>query len=367
MVIPYFNPSKINVSLQSELEEAFARVLKSGQYINGSEVSKFEIQYASYCNASHCVGVGNGLDALKLTIQAWKALGKIKDNDEVIVPANTFIATILAVTANKLVPILVEPDENTYNIDPGKIIAAITNKTKLIIPVHLYGQMANMHEINKIAKQYNLLVLEDSAQAHGASFKDTKAGSSGDAAGFSFYPAKNLGALGDAGAVTTDDAELAHTIRTFGNYGSEQKYEYKYQGSNSRLDELQAALLSIKLDFLDKEIKNRIQVAKQYLEGINNDKISLPKVSLDGRHVFHAFVIRVKDRKKLQKYLSINGVETLIHYPIPIHKQEAFKAWNHKQYPVSEMIQKEILSLPIGGSMFEDEISFIVSSLNEFE
>jgi len=367
MEIPYFSPSKINLNLQSELEEAFSRVLRSGQYINGSEVTNFESQYAEYCNVAYCIGVGNGFDALKLTIRAWKALGKIKDNDEVILPANTFIATILAVTHNRLVPVLVDPDESTYNIDPTKIEAAITSKTKVIIPVHLYGQMADMYEINKIAKKYNLLVLEDSAQAHGASFKDLKAGSCGDASGFSFYPAKNLGALGDAGAVTTSDPELAHTIRTFGNYGSEQKYEYIYQGFNSRLDEVQAALLSIKLSYLDNEIQNRIQVSRKYLEGINNDKISLPKVNFDGRHVFHAFVIRVKNRKKLQKYLSLNGIETLIHYPIPIHKQQAFKELSHKKYPVSEKIQKEILSLPIGGNMNELDISYIVKTLNEFE
>ena len=213
MVIPYFSPSKLNLNLQTELEEAFSRVLSSGQYINGSEVSNFEIQYASYCGVSHCIGVGNGYDALKLTIQAWKALGKIKDNDEIIVPSNTFIATILAVVENRLIPVLVDPDENSFNIDPTKIEAAISSKTKIIIPVHLYGQMADMYKINKIAKKYNLLVLEDSAQAHGARFENFVAGNSGDASGFSFYPAKNLGALGDAGAVTTNNPELAHTMQ----------------------------------------------------------------------------------------------------------------------------------------------------------
>jgi dTDP-4-amino-4,6-dideoxygalactose transaminase len=367
MKIPYYDSSRVNLSLKTQLEQAFSRVLMSGKYINGDELSKFEVDFAKYCNTSYCVGVGNGLEALKLTIRAWILLGKLKENDEVLVPANTFIATILAITENKLKPILVEPDEKTFNIDVNKIENLINPKTKLIIPVHLYGQLSDMDKIMEIAKKFNLLVLEDSAQAHGAILNGRKAGSWGDAAGFSFYPGKNLGALGDAGAVTTNDFELARMIRMLGNYGSEKKYEYTYQGFNSRLDEVQAAFLSVKLKNLKNEIKNRILVSRKYLEGISNDDISLPNVLLNGTHVFHAFVIRTKNRHELQNYLSNKGIETLIHYPISTHNQKAFSKWNQVSYPITEFLQNEILSLPIGGNMSDKEVSFIIKTINEFK
>ncbi len=366
MLINYYDPSITNMKLQYDLEEAFIRVLRSGQYICGKELEEFELKFASYCKVGYCVGVANGLDALTLSIRGWKELGKLKEGDEVIVPVNTYIATILAITENRLTPVLVEADEKTYNIDPIKVEAAITSKTRVILPVHLYGKMADMPAIMDIAERYNLLVLEDSAQAHGASINGRKAGSWGDASGFSFYPGKNLGALGDAGAITTNDAELAQTVRTLGNYGSEIKYKHMYQGVNSRLDEIQAAFLSIKLQYLDNEIQNRIRISKKYLEGIDNEKISLPIVSLNGNHVFHAFVIRTTERDELQKYLTHNGIETLIHYPIPSHKQAAFKGWYVEKFPISEKIHNEILSLPIGGNISDADVSQIIKTLNEF-
>jgi dTDP-4-amino-4,6-dideoxygalactose transaminase len=366
MFINYYDPSILNLKLQSNLEDAFVRVLRSGQYIFGRELEEFELKFSLYCKARYCIGVANGLDALTLSIRGWKELGKLKEGDEVIVPVNTYIATILAITENRLVPVLVEANEKTYNIDPIKVEAAITSKTRMILPVHLYGNMADMPAIIDIAERHNLLVLEDSAQAHGASINGRKAGNWGDASGFSFYPAKNLGALGDAGAVTTNDAELARIIRILGNYGSEVKYKHVYQGINSRIDEIQAAFLSIKLQYLDDEIQNRIRTAEKYLKGVDNEKISLPEVALDGSHVFHAFVIRTAERDKLQKHLTYNGIETLIHYPIPLYKQEAFKGLNMKFFSSSEKIHNEILSLPIGGNINDVNISKIIKTLNEF-
>jgi len=366
MFISYYDASIINLKLQYDLKEAFARVLKSGHYIRGKESDEFEFKFASYCNVERCVGVANGLDALTLSIRGWKELGRLKEGDEVIVPVNTYIATILAITENRLTPVLVEVDEKTYNIDPVQVEALITKHTQVILPVHLYGQMADMPAIIDIAERYNLLILEDSAQAHGASLNGKKAGSWGDASGFSFYPGKNLGALGDAGAVTTNDTELAQIIRALGNYGSEVRYKNTFQGVNSRLDEIQAAFLSIKLQYLDDEIQNRIRTAEKYLKGINNKKISLPEATLDGSHVFHAFVIRTAERDKLQKYLTCNGIETLIHYPISLHKQEAFKGLNMNFFPSSEKIHNEVLSLPIGGDINDISISKIIKILNEF-
>jgi len=327
-------------------------------------VQYFEKEFADYCGAKYCIGVANGLDALILIFRAYKELGRLKEGDEVIVPANTYIASILAITENRLKPVLVEPDEKTYNLDPKLIEEAITPKTKAILAVHLYGQLADMPTINKIAKKHNLLVIEDSAQAHGASHNDIKAGNWGNASGFSFYPGKNLGALGDAGAVTTDDEKLAVTIRALGNYGSSKKYKNSYKGINSRLDEIQAAMLRIKLKYLNNEIEKRREVANYYLENIKNKDVILPVVSTNS--VWHIFAIRIQKRKEMQKYLLNNKIQTLIHYPLPSHKQSAYKEWNNDTYPITEKIHNEILSLPISGIQSLKDTKKIAQVINDF-
>ncbi len=327
----------------------------------------FEKEFANYCGAKYCIGVANGLDALILTLRAWKELGKLKEGDEVIVPANTYIASILAITENRLVPVLVEPDTVSYNLCPKNTEAAITPKTKAILSVHLYGQLADMPAIMDIAKRHNLLVLEDSAQAHGASIEGRKAGNWGDASGFSFYPGKNLGALGDGGAVTTNDDKLASTIRALGNYGSHKKYENLYKGVNSRLDEIQAAMLRVKLRYLDKEMDARRETANYYLQNIKNENIILPIVGNEDNHVWHLFVIRTKQRDEFQKYLLDNGIQTLIHYPLAPHKQEAYKEWKEESLPVSEQIHDEVLSLPISGVQSLEDTTKIVKIINLFQ
>jgi dTDP-4-amino-4,6-dideoxygalactose transaminase len=364
MTVSFLNLKKINNQYQQELYEACKRVIDSGWYISGQEVEAFESAFAEYCNVEHCVGVGNGLDALTLTLRAWKEQGKLTEGDEVIVPANTYIASILAITENRLTPVLVEPDIQTYNIDPARIEEAITSKTKAILPVHLYGQIADMPAIMDIAEKYDLLVLEDSAQAHGASINGQMAGNWGDASGFSFYPGKNLGALGDAGAVTTDDEELAQTIRVISNYGSHKKYENIYQGVNSRLDEMQAAMLRVKLRYLDEDITKRRDVAKLYLDGINNPSIQLPVWAEYEQHVFHLFVIQTKQRDKLQSFLSEHDIETLIHYPVPPHQQKAYHEWSDQSLPITEKMHNMVLSLPMGPTIDDREINFIVETLN---
>lgn len=369
-MIPFLDLKDINQQYRNELIEVCTRVIDSGWYIGGKELETFENNFAEYCGTRYAVGVANGLDALILTLRAWKELGKLKDGDEVIVPSNTYIASILAITANNLTPILVEPELSSYNIDPLKIQQAITDKTRVVLAVHLYGQLADMPTIMQIAKQYNLLVLEDSAQSHGAQLQGKKAGNWGDASGFSFYPGKNLGALGDAGIVTTNDATLAQTIRALGSYGSFYKYENHYKGVNSRLDEIQAAMLNVKLKYLDREIEHRRNIAQLYLEGINNPLIKLPIIQSNAnqyfQHVWHLFVIRTKHRDVLQKYLSDKGIQTLIHYPIPPHKQQAYQEWNNVNYPISERIHAKILSLPIDPMLSIDQVNFIIQVLNEF-
>lgn len=339
-MIPFLDLKNINQQYRNELIEACSRVIDSGWYIGGKELESFEKNFADYCGTQFAIGVANGLDALILTLRAWKELGKLKDGDEVIVPSNTYIASILAITANNLTPVLVEPNISTYNIDPIKIKEAITAKTKVILPVHLYGQLADMPKIMQIAKQYNLLVLEDSAQSHGAQLQGKKAGNWGDASGFSFYPGKNLGALGDAGAVTTSDAELATMLKALRNYGSHEKYKNVLQGVNSRLDEIQAAMLNIKLQYLEQETAHRRNIANLYLNEIQNPLIQLPYINMDAKdykqHVWHLFVIRTKQRGRLQKHLLDHGVQTLIHYPIPPHKQYAYKQWNGLSFPIAE-------------------------------
>jgi dTDP-4-amino-4,6-dideoxygalactose transaminase len=289
------------------------------------------------------------------------------DGDEIIVPSNTYIASILAVSQNNLVPVLVEPDNNTYLIDPTKIEEKITSKTKAILPVHLYGQTCQMDAINAIAKKHNLKVIEDSAQSHGAYFKDKRSGNLGDASGFSFYPGKNLGALGDGGAVTTNDEELANTIRALGNYGSHKKYENLYKGVNSRLDEMQAAMLRVKLRYLDEEIKRRREIASYYLQNIKNENIILPTVRAKDNHVWHLFVVRTSNRDALQKYLLDQGIQTLIHYPIPPHKQNAYVEWKSESYAISEQIHNEVLSLPISGVQSLEDTQKITKVLNEYK
>ena len=366
-MIPFLDLKAINAQYRDELVDACTRVIDSGWYIGGSELDQFEEQFANYCGTKYAIGVANGLDALILTLRAWKKLGKLKDGDEVIVPSNTYIASILAISANNLTPILVEPCVDSFNIDPKKIEAAITRRTKAILPVHLYGQLADMPAIMAIAKHHDLLVLEDSAQAHGASLDGKRAGSWGDASGFSFYPGKNLGALGDAGAITTSDEELADTLRALRNYGSHEKYKNLFQGVNSRLDEIQAAMLNVKLNHLDNEIAHRRKVANAYLEDLNNKAIILPTKEHDSAHVWHVFVIRCEHRDELQKYLADNGVQTLIHYPVPPHKQPAYKEWNELSHPISENIHAEVLSLPIGPTMTMKDVNTVIRICNGFQ
>lgn len=370
-MIPFLDLKAINAQYRDKLLAACTQVIDSGWYISGKEVEDFERKFADYCGTQYAIGVANGLDALILTLRAWKELGKLNEGDEVIVPSNTYIASILAISQNNLKPVLVEPDIHTFNIDIKKIEAAITDQTKAILPVHLYGQLAAMPEIMGIAKKYNLLVLEDSAQAHGAEIDGKKAGSWGDASGFSFYPGKNLGALGDAGVITTNDAELAHMLKAIRNYGSHEKYKNLVPGVNSRLDEIQAAILNVKLQFLDQENQYRRHIADLYLKEIQNPAIELPLTNINAetntQHVWHLFVIRTPHREQLQKHLAEHGVQTLIHYPIPPHKQQAYQEWNNFSLPISEQIHAEVLSLPIGPTLSIDEAKQVVQLCNGFQ
>lgn len=365
-MVKFLDLKKINEQYEPELKAAYNEVIDSGWYILGGQDKKFEKEFADYCGVEHCIGVANGLDALRLIMNAYIELGVMKEGDEIIVPSNTYIASILAVTENRLVPVPVEPDILTYNIDPDKIEAAITEKTKGIMPVHLYGQNAYSDKLKSIADKYDLKIIEDSAQAHGAMYKWGKTGSLGHASGFSFYPGKNLGALGDAGAVTTNNKELADTIRAIANYGSQKKYVNMYKGINSRLDEFQAAFLSVKLKGLDNENNIRRKIASVYLKEISNPKITLPSVPDWDAHVFHVFVVLVNKRDEFQAYLNENGIQTIIHYPIPPHKQAAFKEWNNLSLPICEKIHNEIISLPIGSHLTESEIQKVIDVVNKW-
>ena len=365
-MIPFLNLKKINSKYRDELIEEFSTFIDSGWYILGDRLSNFESQFAEFCNVKHCIGVANGLDALVLIIRAYKELGILKDGDEIIVPANTYIASILAITENRLIPVLVEPDVNSYTIDVTKIEENITSRTKAILPVHLYGQLCNMTAINSIAKKHNLLIIEDSAQSHGAVHNGKKSGNLGDASGFSFYPGKNLGALGDAGSITTNDSELAATINVLRNYGSEKKYFNQFQGVNSRLDELQAGLLSVKLKYLQAETEIRRSIANAYLEGINNTNLILPVVSDPDSHVWHLFVLRTSNRDKFHQFLFDNGVQTVIHYPVPPHKQSAYKSMNSLNLPITEEIHKTILSIPIDISMSDEDVNTVINACNRY-
>ncbi|TCM64366.1 dTDP-4-amino-4,6-dideoxygalactose transaminase [Acinetobacter calcoaceticus] len=370
-MIPFLDLKNINQQYRDQLIAACTRVIDSGWYIDGIELDSFEKNFAAYCGVEHAIGVANGLDALILTLRAWKELGKLKDGDEVIVPSNTYIASILAITANNLTPVLVEPDLHSFNIDPQKIKAAITQKTKVILPVHLYGQLADMSAIMNIAAEHGLLVLEDSAQSHGAEIEGKRAGAWGDASGFSFYPGKNLGALGDAGAITTNDLELANMLKALRNYGSHEKYKNLVPGVNSRLDEIQAAMLDIKLKSLEQDVVHRRQIASLYLNNINNPLIQLPLTKIDAtkyqQHVWHLFVIRTEHREALQAYLTEHGVQTLIHYPIPPHKQQAYREWNDLSLPISEQIHAEVLSLPIDPTMCIEDAEKVFQLCNTFK
>ena len=370
-MIKFLDLKLINFQHREELIQAVTHVIDSGWYIQGTQVEAFEDEFSEYCGTKHCVGVANGLDALVLILRAYKELGKLNEGDEVIVPANTYIASILAISENRLKPILVEPDDLTYNLSPYMVEKAITENTKAILVVHLYGQLANMQAIYAIAQKYNLLVVEDCAQAHGAEVDGRKAGNWGDAAGFSFYPGKNLGALGDAGAVTTNDDELARTIRALGNYGSHKKYENIYQGVNSRLDEIQAAILRVKLKYLDTETKRRKEIASMYIEGINNEKVTVPlslKNSPFNRKdcVWHLFVIRTTERERLQSYLTKQGIQTVIHYPIAPHHQRAYREVLNQKYPFTEAIHNQVVSLPISPVMTDSEVKKVIEVVNAF-
>ncbi|WP_395608527.1 DegT/DnrJ/EryC1/StrS family aminotransferase [Pseudomonas sp. B22129] len=372
-MIPFLDLKSLNSAYREELVEAATRVIDSGWYIQGEHLKRFEEEFSAYTGARHCVGVANGLDALILTIRAWKEMGKLKDGDEVIVPANTYIATVLAVTENNLKPILVEPDVDTYNLCPRNVERALTEKTRVIMPVHLYGQLADMPAIDAIAKREKLLVLEDSAQAHGAQVAGKSAGHWGDASGFSFYPGKNLGALGDAGAITSSDAELVRMIQALRNYGSHEKYKNLVRGVNSRLDEIQAAMLSVKLKYLQAQTEARRRVAAIYMAGIKNPLIKMPldsgtDVMNHTSHVWHLFVVRSKVREALQTHLAASGVQTLIHYPIPPHQQQAYVGadFYNKSFPITECIHREVLSLPISPVMTDAEAQQVVDACNSF-
>ncbi|MDR3002503.1 MAG: DegT/DnrJ/EryC1/StrS family aminotransferase [Fibromonadaceae bacterium] len=365
MNIPFLSLKGITDKYSAEIHEAVSRVVNSGWYLLGEENATFEENYAKYIGTKHAIGCANGLDALIWILRAYMKLGVMAAGDEVIVPANTYIASILAITDNNLVPVLVEPSIATYQIDDSKIEAAITPKTKAIMLVHLYGQCAYTEKIKQICEKYNLKLIEDNAQAHGCLYYGKKTGALGDAAGHSFYPGKNLGALGDGGAVTTDSEELAEIIGAIANYGSSKKYVFKYKGRNSRLDEIQAAVLNVKLKYLDEDNNRRKQIAKKYIEEIKNPNIILPTVVDWNSNVFHIFPIRTGNRNELQAYLANKGIQTLIHYPIPPHKQECYKEWNNLSFPITEQIHREELSLPISPVMSDKDVQFVVDGIFE--
>ncbi len=379
-MIKFLDLKRINDSFEPHLSNAVKRVMDSGWYLLGREVEEFEKEYAMFLDVKHCIGVANGLDALRLILRAYMELGFMKEGDEIIVPANTYIATILAITDNRLVPVFVEPDIKTYNIDPYKIEEKVSPLTKGIMVVHLYGQNSMHPEIQRLVAKYNLKLIEDNAQSQGCYYDGKRTGSVGDAAGHSFYPGKNLGALGDAGAVTTNDDTIAEVVRTIANYGSRVKYQNLYRGLNSRLDEIQASILRVKLPRLDPDNQKRNEVAEFYLENINHPGIVLPvrrntetnnthsnlNTPVHLSHVWHLFVVRCKHRDDLQHYLSDNNIQTIIHYPVPPHQQPAYKEWNQMQLPVTEIIHKQVLSLPIGPDMNREEVREVVETINRF-
>ncbi len=372
--IQFLNLQKINARFRSEIKKSVQRVIDSGWYLQGKENESFENEYAHYIGTKHCIGVANGLDALTLILRAYIAMGKMQAGDEILVPANTFIATILAITENELHPVFIEPDINTYQINENLIEKAITSRTKALIIVHLYGQCAYTEKIGDICKKHHLKLIEDNAQAHGCVYtrystlppEKHKTGSLGDAAGHSFYPGKNLGALGDAGAITTNDDSLAETVRALGNYGSSEKYIFPYKGRNSRLDEIQAAILRVKLRHLETDLELRKQTAAFYRDHIQHPEIVLPQINNYDAHVFHIFPIRTKYREKLQNYLAENGIQTMIHYPVPPHQQACYTEYNHLSLPVTEQIHREELSLPMSPVLENEELKYVVDVINKF-
>lgn len=384
-MIPFLDLKKINDSFGPEISNVLGRVLNSGWYLLGNEVKSFEQEYGLYIGTKHCVGVANGLDALRLILRAYIEMGIMSEGDEIIVPANTFIASIMAITENRLTPVLVEPDIVSYNIDVSFIENSITERTRAIMVVHLYGQACWSQQLESIAEKYNLKIIEDNAQAAGAMVAQGRTGSLGDAAGHSFYPGKNLAALGDGGAVTTNDDELADVVRTIANYGSKIKYQNLFKGLNSRLDEIQAAVLRVKLPRLDADNQRRREIAQYYIDNIKHPDIILPcpwspaidkpntetltthNSQLTTSHVWHLFVIRTSDRKRLQQYLNINDIQTLIHYPVPPHKQAAYKELNDLSFPITEKIHQEVLSLPMSQVMTDEEVRLLVDCINKYK
>lgn len=366
-MIPFLDLKKINKAFESEFQNSFQVFMESGHYILGNQVKVFEANFARYCGAQYCIGVGNGLDALRLILEGYKILGKLKDGDEVLVASNTYIATILAIKQAGLKAVLVEADVQNYNFDLPSLKSLISEKTKAIMPVHLYGEISPMEDILKISKAQNLLVIEDAAQAHGAKYKDgRRAGNLGDAAGFSFYPSKNLGALGDGGAITTNDGALAEVVEKLRNYGTSTKYVNEFIGFNSRLDELQAAFLNIKLPSLDTDNERRRAIAKRYIAENKNEKIRLPKYDGTENHVFHLFVVRVENRFDFIDFLNRNGIGSLVHYPIPPHKQKALSEFAGLSFPVTEKIHNEVISLPMSPVLSDEEANRVISVLNNY-
>lgn len=362
----FLDLKSINQQYREELIQAATRVIDSGWYILGKELDVFEKNFANYCGTSYAIGVANGLDALNLIIRAWKSLGLVEEGDEVIVQANTYIASVLAISSNGLIPVLVEPDEDSFNINPETLKRAITERTKVILPVHLYGQISPMIEIMEIASEFNLLVLEDCAQSHGASLNGIRAGAWGNAGAFSFYPGKNLGALGDAGAITTNDLHLAKALIALRNYGSDKKYENLYKGTNSRLDEIQASFLNVKLKYLDSELECRRLIASRYLSGISNSLVELPKYINVNSHVWHLFVVKCAFRNELQYHLEKCGVNSLIHYPIPTHKQAAYSEINSLHLPITESLSGSVLSLPLYPTLTDEDVNNVIAAVNSF-
>lgn len=364
--VPFLSLREVNARHADALKAAAARVIDSGWYVLGEELAAFEHEFAAYCGVRHAVGVGNGLDALSLILRGYRELGAIAEGDEVIVPGNTFIASFLAITENRLVPVPVEPDAASFNLDPACVEAAIGPRTRAIMAVHLYGQLADMPALTALARRHGLLLIEDAAQAHGATREGRSAGAFGDAAAFSFFPTKNLGALGDGGAVVTGDDALAQRIAALRNYGSEVKYHHLCQGLNSRLDEMQAALLRVKLKYLDDDVARRRRVARRYREGIRHPQIRLPQVAQEERHAWHLFVVRCAQRDALQKHLQAQGIQTQVHYPVPPHRQPAYASLRHLHLPLTERLHDEVLSLPMGPTLDDDAVDRVIAACQSF-
>jgi dTDP-4-amino-4,6-dideoxygalactose transaminase len=364
--VPFLSLKAVNARHADELKAAAARVIDSGWYVLGEEVAAFEREFAAWCGVRHAIGVGNGLDALALLLRGYMELGRLAEGDELIVPGNTFIASFLAISANRLVPVPVEPDPSSFNLDPARVAAAIGPRTRAIMAVHLYGQLADMPALRALADRHGLLLIEDAAQAHGAACDGRRAGSFGDAAGFSFFPAKNLGALGDAGAVTTDDDALAQCVRALRNYGSEVKYRHELRGTNSRLDELQAALLRVKLKYVDEDTRLRRHVAARYLDGIRHPRIVLPFAPREEAHAWHLFVLRCRQRDALQRHLLACGIQTQVHYPVPPHRQPAYAGLPDVHLPLTERLHQEVLSLPLDPTLSDAQVERVIAAVNAF-